>query len=81
MEDLGLLIKSLRKAAGLSQSQLALRHGMSRATISGIENNTIPEVGVRKVAAILEGLGYELTATPKRRRKTLDELKAENFHD
>lgn len=81
MEDLGLLIKSLRKAAGLSQSQLALRHGMSRATISGIENNTIPEVGVRKVAAILEGLGYELTATPKRRRKTLDELKSENFHD
>ncbi|TFY86632.1 XRE family transcriptional regulator [Pseudomonas nabeulensis] len=81
MEDLGLLIKTLRKAAGLSQSQLAQRHGMSRATISGIENNTIPEVGIRKVAAILEGLGYELTATPKRRRRTLDELKTENLHD
>lgn len=81
MNDLGLLIKQLRKAAGLSQSQLAQRHGMSRATISGIENNTIPEVGIRKVAAILEGLGYELTATPKRRRKTLDELKLENIHD
>ncbi|MBI6911190.1 MULTISPECIES: helix-turn-helix domain-containing protein [Pseudomonadota] len=81
MNDLGLLIRQLRKAAGLSQSQLAHRHGMSRATISGIENNTIPEVGIRKVAAILEGLGYELTATPKRRRKTLDELKLENIHD
>jgi len=81
MNDLGLLIKHLRKAAGLSQGQLAQRHGMSRATISGIENNTIPEVGIRKVAAILEGLGYELTATPKRRRKTLDELKSENIHD
>ena len=81
MEDLGHLIKTLRKAAGLSQSQLAQRHGMSRATISGIENNTIPEVGIRKVAAILEGLGYELTATPKRRRRTLDELKTENLHD
>ncbi|HEC55021.1 MAG TPA: helix-turn-helix domain-containing protein [Gammaproteobacteria bacterium] len=81
MDDLGLLIKNLRKSAGLSQSQLALRHGMSRATISGIENNTIPEVGIRKVAAILEGLGYELTATPKRRRRTLDELKTESVHD
>ena len=81
MNDLGALIKDLRKAAGLSQSQLAERHGMSRATISGIENNTIPEVGIRKVAAILEGLGYELTATPKRRRRTLDELKSGNIHD
>jgi len=26
-------------------------------------------------------LGYELTAIPKRRRKTLDELKSENIHD
>lgn len=81
MGDLGALIKGLRKAAGLTQSQLAQRHGMSRATISGIENNTIPEVGIRKVAAILEGLGYELTAIPMRRRKTLDEMKSGNIHD
>lgn len=81
MDELGLLIKQLRKAAGLSQAQLAQRHGMSRATISGIENNSIPEVGIRKVAAILEGLGYELTATPRRRRMTLDELKSGRIHD
>lgn len=81
MRELGLLIKNLRKSAGLSQARLAERHGMSRATISGIENNTIAEVGIRKVAAILEGLGYELTATPTRRRKTLDELKAGNIHE
>ncbi|MDU8358688.1 helix-turn-helix transcriptional regulator [Pseudomonas syringae group sp. J309-1] len=81
MNELATLIRNLRKSAGLSQSQLADRHGMSRATISGIENNTIPEVGIRKVAAVLEGLGYELTATPKRRRKTLDELKAGNVHE
>jgi transcriptional regulator with XRE-family HTH domain len=81
MGELGVLIKNLRKQAGLSQSDLAHRHGMSRATISGIENDTIPEVGIRKVAAILAGLGYELTATPMRRRKTLDELKSGNVHE
>ncbi|NVZ53690.1 helix-turn-helix domain-containing protein [Pseudomonas sp. B6002] len=81
MDDLGPLIKRLRQDAGLTQSQLAERHGMSRATISGIENNTVPEIGIRKVAAILEGLGYELTAVPNRRRKTLDELKAGNVHE
>jgi HTH-type transcriptional regulator/antitoxin HipB len=81
MFELGLLIRNLRKAAGLSQAQLAERHGMSRATVSGIENNTIGEIGIRKVAAMLEGLGYELTATPRRRRRTLDELKSESFHD
>ncbi|MGI4840935.1 MAG: helix-turn-helix domain-containing protein [Janthinobacterium lividum] len=81
MGELGVLIKNLRKQAGLSQSDLAHRHGMSRATISGIENDTIPEVGIRKVEAILAGLGYELTATPTRRRKTLDELKSGNVHE
>jgi transcriptional regulator with XRE-family HTH domain len=81
MIELGLLIKKLRKEAHLSQSELAQRHGMSRATISGIENDTIAEVGIRKVAAILEGLGYQLTATPKRRRKNLDELKSASIHD
>lgn len=81
MDKLGPLIRILRKKEGLSQTQLAERHGMSRATISGIENNTIPEVGIRKVEAILEGLGYELTATPKRRRKNLDELRSGNVHD
>lgn len=43
MDDLGLLVKNLRKAAGLSQGLLALRHGMGRATLSGIENNTLPD--------------------------------------
>jgi transcriptional regulator with XRE-family HTH domain len=76
METLGALIRRLRKEHRLSQQALAAQYGMSRATISGIENNTIAEVGIRKVEAILNGFGYELTAIARpARRPTLDTLK------
>ena len=82
MEQLGELIRSLRKAQNLSQQALAQQYGMSRATISGIENNTVSEIGLRKVEAILNGFGYELTAVPRQSRSpTLDTLQQVNFHD
>ncbi|WP_311884863.1 MULTISPECIES: helix-turn-helix transcriptional regulator [unclassified Pseudomonas] len=82
MEQLGELIKTLRKANKMTQQALAQQYGMSRATISGIENNTIAEIGLRKVEAILNGFGYELAAVPRQsRRPTLDTLQKVNFHD
>jgi len=82
MEQLGELIKALRKANKMTQQALAQQYGMSRATISGIENNTISEIGLRKVEAILNGFGYELTAVPRQsRRPTLDTRQKVNFHD
>jgi HTH-type transcriptional regulator/antitoxin HipB len=82
MEQLGELIRTLRKAQKMSQQALAQQYGMSRATISGIENNTVAEIGLRKVEAILNGFGYELTAMPRpSRRPTLDTLQRVNFHD
>lgn len=81
MKTLGELIRRLRKEHSLSQQALAAKYGMSRATISGIENNTIAEVGIRKVEAILNGFGYELTAVARpAKRPTLDSLKKDAFH-
>ncbi|MHC8364616.1 helix-turn-helix domain-containing protein [Pseudomonas sp. ZT5P21] len=81
MENLGELIRSLRKEQKLSQQALASRYGMSRSTISGIENNTLSEIGLRKVEAILNGFGYELTAVPRQSmRPNLDALKKAGFH-
>ncbi|CAI8772123.1 helix-turn-helix protein [compost metagenome] len=81
MENLGKLIRTLRKERKLSQQALAHQYGMSRATISGIENNTLSEIGLRKVEAILNGFGYELTAVPRQsKRPTLDTLKKVDFH-
>ncbi|MCP1416078.1 transcriptional regulator with XRE-family HTH domain [Pseudomonas laurylsulfativorans] len=81
MENLGELIRTLRKERKLSQQDVAQKYGMSRATISGIENNTLSEIGLRKVEAILNGFGYELTAVPRQsQRPTLDTLKKVDFH-
>ncbi|MCX2901262.1 helix-turn-helix domain-containing protein [Pseudomonas mandelii] len=82
MENLGALIRSLRKDRKMSQQALANQYGMSRSTISGIENNTISEIGLRKVEAILNGFGYELAAVPRQsKRPTLDSLKKVGFHE
>jgi transcriptional regulator with XRE-family HTH domain len=81
MENLGQIIRSLRKERKLTQQALANQYGMSRSTISGIENNTLSEIGLRKVESILNGFGYELTAVPRQsQRPTLDVLKKINFH-
>ena len=75
--DIGAAIAAARKTAGRSQAELAGSLGMSRATISGIENGTIREIGARKVLALCAALGLELSAHPRRRRPTLQELREE----
>lgn len=81
MESIGPLIKRLRKEKKFTQTKLASLVHMSRATLSGIENNTVPEIGIRKVESILNVFGYTLTAVPLRRRPSLDDLSQRGFHD
>lgn len=80
METISETVRSQRKAKGLTQKALAAKLGMSRATISAIENGTIPEIGIRKVEAILRVLGYTLVAVPAKRMPTLNEVKVMNVH-
>ena len=74
IEEIGETIRETRKAQKLSQAAVGKLLGMSRATISGVENGTISEIGVRKLMALCAVLGLELTADPKRSRPTLQEL-------
>lgn len=60
MEIIGARIREARKAAGLSQAQLARRRGMSRSTISQIETGTIAEIGVRRLGGLLMELRLDL---------------------
>jgi len=74
LENLGLELKKLRREKKWSQDTLEKYSGITKRTISKIENGFIEEVGIKKVAVLLDLLGVELSLRPKGRPKTLEEL-------
>lgn len=70
-------IKILRKEKNWSQDDLEKYSGITKRTISKIENGFIEEVGIKKVALILDLLDYEFSIRLKNRPKTLEELQDE----
>lgn len=58
--DLGKNIRKLRKQKGLTQEILAKKSGISRATLSKLENGYIANISIVTVNQILSLLGYEL---------------------
>jgi HTH-type transcriptional regulator / antitoxin HipB len=78
LQQVGLIVRRARKARGQSQQELAKLLTMSRATISGIENGTIREIGVRKLMALCAALGLSIQVSVPEKRPTLMELREEN---
>ena len=64
LSDLGKTIRNLRKQKGLSQETLAEQSGISRATLSKIENGYIANVSIVTINQILSILGYEIDIKP-----------------
>ena len=62
--DLGERIRTLRKERGMTQAELAEKSGISRATLSKLENGLIAQISVVTLAEILNALGYEIDITP-----------------
>jgi transcriptional regulator with XRE-family HTH domain len=77
LNEMGQLICKTRKRQKLSQASLGAQLGMSRATLSGIENGTVSEIGIRKVLSICAALGLELLVQEKAKRPTLQQLMKE----
>ncbi len=77
LDELGLEIQKLRKAKGWSQQELEQYSGITKRTISKIENGFVDEVGIKKVEMILDLLGFEFCIREKNRPKTLEELQHE----
>lgn len=77
LDELGKEIKALRKNKKWSQDNLEKYSGITKRTISKIENGFIDEVGIKKVETILDLLGIEFSLRPKGRPRTLEELQDE----
>ena len=79
MPTLGSTIATERRRSALTQSELARRAGVSRATIAALEGGTTAELGFVKVTRILAVLGLALRlSTPNAGRPTLEDLQAES---
>lgn len=78
LDELGKEIKFLRKEKNWSQDDLEKYSGITKRTISKIENGFIDEVGIKKVEIILDLLDVEFSLRPKGRPKTLEELQNEH---
>jgi transcriptional regulator with XRE-family HTH domain len=65
LSELGKTIKNLRKEKSLSQEALSKESGLSRATLSKLENGYLGSVSIAVLDNILSILGYELEIKKK----------------
>ena len=63
-KQLGPLLRSARKSAGLSQAELAQRLGISQSRISAMELDP-GTINVEQLLALLAALNHELLVQPK----------------
>lgn len=75
-------VAARRKNLKLSQSALAEKAGISRATLDALENGRAGELGFTKLTKVLAVLGLELKlGVASSHRPTLDELLEEDRDD
>lgn len=77
LDEIGEAFKAARRASRRTQAELARSLGMSRATLSALENGRCDEIGVRKLSALLELVGLNLFVAFRRPRPTIDDLRAD----
>jgi HTH-type transcriptional regulator / antitoxin HipB len=75
--ELGQTVATRRKALGLKQRELSLRSGITREFLLRFERGQVPEIGARKLLAILAVLGLEMDFKEVETSGTLDELRRE----
>jgi transcriptional regulator with XRE-family HTH domain len=82
LNSLGKQIAERRKRLGRSQAALAVKAGISRATVEALENGRAGELGFSKITRLLAVLGLELKLqAASSHRPTLDDLLKEDRDD
>lgn len=54
-------VKEIRESAGITQEDLAMKSGVSRTIISGLESGTIKETSTRTLRKIAGALGKSVS--------------------
>jgi transcriptional regulator with XRE-family HTH domain len=65
LHRIGLLVRERRQALGLSQQRLGRLAGLSRATINQLETGALIDLGVAKLAHLMDVVGLQLQAGPR----------------
>ena len=67
MEDLriGMWVRSERRRIGLRQADVAERAGVSRSTVSRVENGLLAELSVRATRSVADAVGIQLPFAPR----------------
>ena len=68
IQKLGYAIRQARENAGLTQAKLASEVNLSRTTLNQLENGVFPDIGVKKLLALLHHLGKELAVVKPSRQ-------------
>jgi DNA-binding Xre family transcriptional regulator len=64
---IGVQVAKLREEAGLTQTQLAAKVGMSAPNISRIESSAAPNLTLGTLVKLFGALDHELSVTPRPR--------------
>lgn len=78
LTELGARIKEARKAARLTQAQVAEQIGSSRTRVLAFELGYNPDMSIATVIRMMNAVGLDLRVTTyNNRRPTLDDLRRE----
>lgn len=72
LQEIGYRIREARIGRHQTQAQLADAAGVSRTTLNQLENGLFPDLGAKKLQAILEQVGLALTIQPAGQSGTND---------